>query len=120
MGTFAAGATCFVQPPPPGAFSPNQVVDAMHRYPIATLCAPPTIYRALVTTAGKSYLKKNPPKALRHCVGAGEPLNASVIKEWEEMTGVQIKDGWGQTETVSSLLLLPIVWDTVASSDAAS
>lgn len=100
MGTFNMGATYYVQPPPPGAFTPNQLIDALNRYPIATLCAPPTIYRSLVTTSAKAYLKAHPPKALRHCVGAGEPLNASVIKEWRDMTGVQIKDGWGQSETV--------------------
>ncbi|KWU44217.1 acetyl-CoA synthetase [Rhodotorula sp. JG-1b] len=100
MGTFNMGATYFVQPPPPGAFTPNQLIDSLNRYPIATLCAPPTIYRSLVTTSARAYLKSHPPKALRHCVGAGEPLNASVIKEWQEMTNVQIKDGWGQSETV--------------------
>src|SRR6202035_4830370 len=41
-----------------------------------------------------------PPKALRHCVGAGEPLNPEVIKIWEEATGMTIRDGYGQTETV--------------------
>lgn len=94
------GATYFVQPPPPGSFTPNQLIDSLNRYPIATLCAPPTIYRSLVTNSARAYLKSHPPKALRHCVGAGEPLNASVIKEWQEMTNVQIKDGWGQSETV--------------------
>jgi acyl-coenzyme A synthetase/AMP-(fatty) acid ligase len=74
----------------------------LHRYPITSLCAPPTIYRALVSTASLAYLRKNPPLALEHCVGAGEPLNASVIREWREATGITIKDAWGQSETVSS------------------
>ncbi|GAA5975559.1 hypothetical protein JCM10908_005202 [Rhodotorula pacifica] len=100
MGCFNMGATYFVQPPPPGNFTPNQLVDSLNRYPISTLCAPPTIYRSLVTTSARTYLKSKPPKALRHCIGAGEPLNASVIKDWKEMTGVQIKDGYGQSETV--------------------
>ena len=39
--------------------------------------------------------------SLVHCTGAGEPLNESVIRTWEEMTGgIQIYDGYGQTETV--------------------
>src|SRR6266851_5832765 len=39
-------------------------------------------------------------KALRHCVGAGEPLNPEVIKIWEKTTSLTIRDGYGQTETV--------------------
>ncbi|GAA5821246.1 hypothetical protein JCM11251_004532 [Rhodosporidiobolus azoricus] len=100
LGAFNLGATYFVQPPPPGAFSPTHLLDSLHRYPIQTLCAPPTIYRSLVTTSALAYLKKNPPKALDHCVGAGEPLNASVIVDWRKATGVTIKDAYGQSETV--------------------
>jgi acyl-coenzyme A synthetase/AMP-(fatty) acid ligase len=43
---------------------------------------------------------KNPPAALEHCVGAGEPLNGEAIKIWERMSGLQIHDGYGQTETI--------------------
>lgn len=100
FGTINQGATLFVQPPPPGAFDPRSVLDILHRYPITSLCSPPTIYRSLVSTASLRYLKDNPPQSLEHCVGAGEPLNASVIKEWRDATGITIKDGWGQTETV--------------------
>ncbi len=38
--------------------------------------------------------------ALRHCVGAGEPLNPEIIETWRRATGLTIKDGYGQTETV--------------------
>ena len=37
---------------------------------------------------------------LRWCVGAGEPLNPEVIDVWREATGLTIRDGYGQTETV--------------------
>ncbi|GAA6003100.1 uncharacterized protein JCM10292_002861 [Rhodotorula paludigena] len=101
IGCFNMGATYFVQPPPPGTFTPTQLIDALHKYPIETLCCPPTIYRSLVTSSAKSYYRKNPPQALSHCVGAGEPLNASVIKEFRELTGgLEVKDGYGQSETV--------------------
>lgn len=72
----------------------------LHRFPITTLCAPPTAYRQLVLQESQKYLKSNPPKALSHCTGAGEPLNDSVIKTWQEMTGLQIYDGYGQTESI--------------------
>ena len=36
---------------------------------------------------------------LRHCTGAGEPLNPEVIDVWREHFGLTIHDGYGQTET---------------------
>lgn len=76
FGTLLASATLFVLPPPPGAFSPGQLITAMHRYPITTVCAPPTAYRSLCTTESKEQMRKTPPKSLVHCVSGGEPLNA--------------------------------------------
>ena len=40
-----------------------------------------------------------PIAALRHCIGAGEPLNPEVIEAWQRGTGQTIRDGYGQTET---------------------
>ncbi|KAL8277980.1 hypothetical protein RQP46_009612 [Phenoliferia psychrophenolica] len=100
FGCFLAGATLFVLPPPPGAFAPSQLIDALAKYPITTLCAPPTAYRSLCTTQSKESIQKNRPKSLVHCVSAGEPMNAAVIKTWKEMTSIDICDGWGQSETV--------------------
>ena len=39
--------------------------------------------------------------SLRHCLSAGEPLNPEVVTEWREQTGLEIREGYGQTETVS-------------------
>lgn len=64
------------------------------------MCAPPTIYRLLVTNDSLEKIRRSPFKSLAHCVSAGEPLNASVIVDWHKATGITIKDGWGQTETV--------------------
>jgi acetyl-CoA synthetase/medium-chain acyl-CoA synthetase len=37
---------------------------------------------------------------LRECVSAGEPLNPEVIRSWRDATGLTIRDGYGQTETI--------------------
>ncbi|GAA5866119.1 hypothetical protein JCM1840_005077 [Sporobolomyces johnsonii] len=100
MGTFNMGSCYFVQPPPAGPFNPTHLLDALHRYPIEGICAPPTVYRAMVSSSALQYYRAHPFKALTHCVGAGEPLNASVIKQWRDETGITIRDGWGQTESV--------------------
>jgi acetyl-CoA synthetase/medium-chain acyl-CoA synthetase len=37
---------------------------------------------------------------LRECVSAGEPLNPEVIRAWRDATGLTIRDGYGQTESI--------------------
>jgi len=76
-------------------FDPVITLDLLNKYPITTMCGAPTIYRMLVQENLKKYIFSS----LRHCVGAGEPLNPEVIEVWEKATGVVIRDGYGQTET---------------------
>jgi acetyl-CoA synthetase/medium-chain acyl-CoA synthetase len=95
FGPLGCGARLFVHHTP-GKFQPADVLDCLSRYPITTLCAAPTIYRWLV----KLDLGSFRPAALRHCVAAGEPLNPEVINVWKRATGLTIRDGYGQTETV--------------------
>jgi acetyl-CoA synthetase len=45
-------------------------------------------------------LRKYDFSELRHCVSAGELINPEVIKAWKDMTGLEIYEGYGQTETV--------------------
>ena len=99
FGPWTMGAAMFMQDAR-GKFNAIETLEMLNRYPITTLCAPPTVYRMLVLDEPIAYMKAHPPKALRHCVGAGEPLNPEVIKIWEEATGMTIRDGYGQTETV--------------------
>ena len=99
FGPWLMGAAMFIQDAR-GKFNALEMLEMLHKYPITTLCAPPTVYRMLVLDEPLAYLKANPPRALRHCVGAGEPLNPEVIKVWQEATGMTIRDGYGQTETV--------------------
>ncbi len=99
FGPWLMGAAMFIQDAR-GKFNALETLEMLHKYPITTLCAPPTVYRMLVLDEPLAYLKANPPRALRHCVGAGEPLNPEVIKVWQEATGMTIRDGYGQTETV--------------------
>jgi acyl-coenzyme A synthetase/AMP-(fatty) acid ligase len=99
FGPWIMGTAMFMQDAR-GKFDPIETLEMLNKYPITTLCAPPTAYRMLVLDEPMAYMKAHPPKALRHCVGAGEPLNPEVIKVWEEATGMTIRDGYGQTETV--------------------
>lgn len=77
-------------------FDPAATLDLLERFPVTTLCAPPTAYRMFV----RSDLSARRFPALKHCVSAGEPLNPEVIDLWKAATGLNIHDGYGQTETV--------------------
>ena len=79
-----------------GRFDAELTLGILERYGVTAFCAPPTAYRMLVLED----LHKYDLRHLRHCTGAGEPLNPEVMKEWEEGTGLKIYDGYGQTETV--------------------
>ncbi|KAF9894148.1 hypothetical protein FE257_009121 [Aspergillus nanangensis] len=100
FGAWNCGATLFIHDDRT-AFKPAALQDILHRYPIATLCAPPTVFRQLVSPEYLDRLKQFPPSALRSCVAAGEPLNAEVVNIWRKATnGIDIRDGYGQTETI--------------------
>ena len=70
---------------------------------VTTFCAPPTIYRAFAQsdTSGADL------SSLRHCFGAGEPLNPEAMRAWKDATGCDIYDGYGQTETINIVANFP-------------
>ncbi len=47
------------------------------------------------------------PRALRELLSAGEPLNPEVIARIREWWGIEIRDGYGQTETTALIGTLP-------------
>jgi len=95
FGPWQCGATILVQYST-GKFAAPEILRFLDTYPITTLCGPPTVYRLLV----QEDLSKVKCPTLRHCVAAGEPLNPEVIETWKAATGLVIRDGYGQTETV--------------------
>ncbi len=94
FGPWNCGATLFVHHT--NVFSPKKSLQLLGQYPITTLCGAPTIYRMFV----QQDLSQYEYPSLRHCVGAGEPLNPEVIETWQRATGLTIRDGYGQTESV--------------------
>jgi acyl-coenzyme A synthetase/AMP-(fatty) acid ligase len=94
FGPWFCGAAQFVHCT--DRFDPKKTLELLSKYPVTTMCGAPTIYRMLVLQPLSEY--KFP--TLRHCVGAGEPLNPEIIEVWKKATGCTIRDGYGQTETV--------------------
>jgi len=86
-----------------GRFDPERELALLERYEVSVFCAPPTEYRLLV----KEDLARWRLPRLRHCAGAGEPLNPEVIHAWHDAFGLIVHDGYGQTETVLLAANLP-------------
>jgi acyl-coenzyme A synthetase/AMP-(fatty) acid ligase len=85
-----------------GRFDPGERLEIAEREGVAVLCMAPTEYRTL---AKRTALRELP--SLRHAVAAGEPLDPGVMSTWRGATGVEVHDGYGQTET-GALVGMPI------------
>jgi acetyl-CoA synthetase len=91
-----AGATVFVYNY--ARFNAKEVLNVICRCGVTSLCAPPTVWRMLIQEDLAAF--KVP---LRELVGAGEPLNPEVIEQVERAWGLQIRDGFGQSETTAQV-----------------
>lgn len=74
-------------------FDPVALAGQLDRAGVNTFCAPPTVWRMLIQAS-----LEERPRALRELLSAGEPLNPEVIATIERWWGIQIRDGYGQTE----------------------
>jgi acyl-coenzyme A synthetase/AMP-(fatty) acid ligase len=77
-----------------GRFDPAERLDFAEALGVDVLCMAPTEYRML---ARRTALRPLP--ALRRMVSAGEPLDPETIAAWQQATGLEPADGYGQTET---------------------
>ncbi|MDQ6729039.1 MAG: AMP-binding protein [Actinomycetota bacterium] len=75
-------------------FDPQQRLEVLAAEPVNVLCMAPTEYRVIAKRAQLA-----PVPSLRGLVAAGEALNPEVLRAFREATGLEIRDGYGQTET---------------------
>ena len=102
-GQWFAGATVFVFDHE--KFNADSMLRQMGKYHVTSFCAPPTVYRFLI----REDFSKYDLSALRYCTTAGEALNAAVYDKFYELTGIELKEGFGQTETTMTLGTMPWV-----------
>jgi acetyl-CoA synthetase len=74
--------------------SPTALLDVVVQHGVSSFCAPPTVWRMLIQQDLKAW-----PVKLREVIGAGEPLNPEVIGRVRDAWGLDLRDGFGQTET---------------------
>jgi acetyl-CoA synthetase len=100
-GQWIAGSAVFVYDY--DRFDPEKMLEKLEKYDITTFCAPPTIYRFLI----KEDLSRYDLSGIEYAVTAGEPLNPEVFERFREHTGLQLMEGFGQTECVVCIANFP-------------
>ncbi|WP_236240745.1 acyl-CoA synthetase [Streptomyces sp. CC228A] len=78
--------------------TPADILDVLRTRGITTFCAPPTVWRGMAAHG----LGPRPP-ALREAAAAGEPLEAALIERVAREWGLDLRDGYGQTETTGQI-----------------
>jgi acyl-coenzyme A synthetase/AMP-(fatty) acid ligase len=75
-------------------FDPAERLEIARTENVTLLCMAPTEYRVIAKRTTLS-----PLPSLRTMVAAGEALNPEVLGAFKDATGLEIRDGYGQTET---------------------
>ena len=100
-GQMMAGCAIFVYEHK--KFTPTDILKVISEYKITSFCAPPTVYRFLIQENIADY----DLSALKYCTTAGEALNPQVFDTFKKLTGLQLKEAFGQTETAVQLATFP-------------
>lgn len=100
-GQWFAGAVVFVFDHE--KFTADKILRQIEKYHITSFCAPPTVYRFMIHEDFSKY----DLSSLRYCTTAGEALNPAVFDKFKELTGIQLMEGFGQTETTMTLGTMP-------------
>lgn len=81
-------------------FGVKKLLEVISKHKITSFCAPPTVYRYLI----RAKLEDYDLSSIKWAVTAGEPLNPEVCRDFEAKTGLEIREGYGQTETTPIIL----------------
>ena len=76
-------------------FDAAKILPMFAKYHITTFCAPPTMLRLMI----KQDISKYDFSSVEHMTTAGEALNPEVYRQFEKATGLQILEGFGQSES---------------------
>jgi acetyl-CoA synthetase len=79
-------------------FNARSLLDSLTRCGATTFCAPPTVWRMLISEDLAAWKMK-----LLEVTSAGEPLNPEVIERVRAAWGLTVRDGYGQTETTAQV-----------------
>ncbi|CAI7727002.1 acyl-CoA synthetase MbcS [Bacillus altitudinis] len=93
LSVLGSGAEGFVYG---GKFNPNTYLELLQKNEINVLCCTPTEYRFMAKVDDLSQYEL---PTLHSAVSAGEPLNREVIDTFKKHFDIEVRDGYGQTES---------------------
>lgn len=102
FGPWSCGATVLFHH---GKFDPAERLRLLAKHRVTVFCAAATEFRRLVNEDLSGY----DLSALRLTVSAGETVNPEIVRRWREKSGVPLLDGYGQTETLMTVLNYPFL-----------
>ena len=76
-------------------FDAADILPMFAKYHITSFCAPPTMLRMMI----KQDISKYDFSSVKQMTTAGEALNPEVYRQFEKATGLQIIEGFGQSES---------------------
>ena len=85
-------------------FVPRNLMEKLQKYKITTFCAPPTMYRFMLAEGMGEY----DLSSIKHLGNAGEPLSPDVFNQVKEIIGLNMTEGFGQSE--STVLVANFPW----------
>jgi len=100
FGPWSMGATAVFHD---GGFDPQKRFEILAREKVTVFCASATELRRLLRedTGGRDL------SALRQVVSAGEQVNPEIVRQWSRKFGTPLRDGYGQTECLMTVMNYP-------------
>ena len=80
-----------------GRFNPARVIELLERESITDLVAVPTVFTAVAALLARRGARLA-DAGLRLCICGGAPLALDVQDRWYELTGAELRQGYGLTE----------------------
>jgi len=85
-------------------FVPKNLMQKLQKYKVATFCAPPTMFRFMLADGMEEY----DLSSIERLGNAGEPLSPEIFNKIKSILGLDMAEGFGQSE--SSVLIANFPW----------
>lgn len=84
-------------------YSPQGLLETIEKHQASMMPAIPSMYQLLLGLARIKSRQVRIPTCLKHCMSGGAPLPLAVLKDFSEMFDTKIMEGYGLTESTSSV-----------------
>lgn len=100
FGPWSRGATVVFHD---GPFDARRRLELIQHHRVNVFCGANTEFRRLLQEDVSAF----DLRSLKLAVSAGESVNPAVVTQWEAVTGVPLREAYGQTETLMTVLNQP-------------